>query len=753
MPVTVAQLQDALRGRYVIERELGQGGMATVYLATDPKHHRSVAIKVLRPEIASTMGTERFLREIEVVARLAHPHILPLYDSGQAGEHLFYVMPLVEGGTLRERLGQTKQLPLEEAVEIVRAIAHALAYAHDHDVIHRDIKPENILLQSGVPVVADFGIGRAISGANTLTEIGMTVGTPAYMSPEQSVGDSLDGRSDLYSLGCVLYEMLGGEQPFRGPTVQSVIEKRLTEPAPHITAIRGAVPAAVDQVLCKALARAPADRFAAMADFTRALEEALSASAPPPGSSAGEGEAAVAVLPFRNMSADAENEFISDGMTEEIINALTNVKGLRVIARTSAFAFKNTDRDVREVGRTLNVGSVLEGSVRKSGKRLRINVQLVEVATGLQLWSDRYDRELDDVFALQDEIATMVAARLQTALAPQHDARPRPTENAEAHEAFLRGRFYWNTGTLEGYQKSVEWYERAIALDPKYAHAHMGLGEALCQLAFVTEGGDLFGQAKEMALQAIALDDSLADAHAILGHILNRFDWDWARAEEEFTRAIALNPHSSKGHGYYCAYLANLGRVEEAVVEGRRAIELDPLWVVGHATLQYALFQAGEYGPSIEQGRKALELVPNHGSANYVMGYALHETGAFEQAVAAFQLSVASSGATVALAGLARSFLRLGRAAEARQCLADLMARRAAGTAPAAAIAWVHIALGEADQAFAWLDRAVRQRDPFLQSLPRFCWWDPLRGDPRFDQLMRRLNFPAWCYGRGPSPT
>ena len=394
------RLKAALADRYPIERELGQGGMAIVFLAHDLRHDRDVALKILRPELAAEIGPNRFLREIKFAARLTHPHILPLYDSGEAGDFLFYVMPYVDGESLRDGLNRERQLPLDHVVNIARQVGGALDYAHRSEVVHRDIKPENIMLQDGVALVADFGIGKALSAAadtGALTRTGTAVGTPAYMSPEQASGETeVDGRSDIYSLACVIYEMLGGEPPFTGPTVQAVITKRLVDTAPHVRALRD-VPEPMDEAICKALARERVDRFSTAAMFAEALAAgALStvhiSPVPEARTELVTDAKSIAVVPFVNLSADPENEYFSDGMTEEIINAIAKVEGLQVASRTSTFALKGKELEISEIGRKLRVGSLLEGSVRKAGNRIRISAQLINVANGYHLWSESFRR-------------------------------------------------------------------------------------------------------------------------------------------------------------------------------------------------------------------------------------------------------------------------------------------------------------------------------------------------------------------------
>jgi serine/threonine-protein kinase len=379
------RLESALRDRYTIESEIGRGGMASVFLARDLKHHRSVAIKVLHPELAAAVGSDRFLREIDTVAGLTHPHILPLHDSGEADGFLFFVMPYIEGESLRERLDREKQLPLEEALRLTHEMADALAYAHRQSLIHRDVKPANILLSEGHATVADFGVAAAIGGAEAgrLTTTGLSVGTPAYMSPEQGTGgEALDERTDIYGLACVLYEMLAGHPPFMGSSRQEILARHLMDPVPSLMAARSSVPGAVDRAVRRALAKAPIDRFATATDFSSALRLSARGNGPSEGRS-------IVVLPFTSLSLDPQNEYFSDGLSEDLINALTHIKDLRVAARTSAFSFKGRSVDARVIGQELNVGTVLEGSVRKAGNRLRITAELTNADTGYHIWSEQ----------------------------------------------------------------------------------------------------------------------------------------------------------------------------------------------------------------------------------------------------------------------------------------------------------------------------------------------------------------------------
>jgi len=463
--------------------------MATVYLAQDLKHGRQVALKVLHPDLAASLGSERFLREIQIAARLQHPHILPLYDSGQIESSdgttplLYYVMPFVEGESLRDRLHREKPLPVDEAVRIGRDIAAALDYAHRHGVVHRDIKPENVMLHEGEAMVTDFGIAKAVSaaGSESLTQTGLAVGTPAYMSPEQASGErEPDGRSDIYSLGCLLYEMLAGVAPFTGPNVQALMMKRFTEPVPSVRATRPAVSPDLDQVVTRALAKDPEERFATASQLVVALGSPR-VTTPPEATlvtSVAANKKSIAVLPFADMSPQKDPDSFCEGIAEEIINALSKIEALHVASRSSAFAFKG-HQEVRKVGQQLGAGTVLEGSVRKSGNRLRISAQLINVANGYQLWSERYDRELEDVFAIQDEIAENIVRALRVVLSEDEKRAIEvgPRADVQAYDYYLRGRQFLHQFRRTSVQFARRMFERAMEIDPTYVRAYAGAAD------------------------------------------------------------------------------------------------------------------------------------------------------------------------------------------------------------------------------------------------------------------------------------
>jgi serine/threonine-protein kinase len=758
---TVERLNAALAGRYRVERELGRGGMATVYRAHDVRHDRDVALKVLEPQVAAFLGTDRFLQEIRVTARLRHPHILPLFDSGDVGGTLFYVMPLVEGESLRARTNREPKLTIEEAVRFTREVAGALGHAHAQGVIHRDIKPENILLENGHALVADFGIARAIASSRgtRMTQAGIALGTPDYMSPEQAAGDETDGRSDIYSLACVLFEMLAGAPPFTGGTPEAVLVQRFTRSAPRLSSRRSDVSTGLDHAITRALAREPQQRFDTMGRFADALTSAASGPA-------GTGGQSIAVLPFTNMSPDPD--YFGDGIADEIINALTQVPGLKVAARTSSFSFKGKNEDLRVVGEKLGVTTVLEGSVRRAGSRVRVTAQLIEAATGYHLWSERFDRELTDIFAIQDDIATGIVSQLRVALGSplpelervrqfwetryarldatlQQLVKPR-TSNVEAYELYLKGRaaVRHRGSELAG---AVTAFEQAVRLDPYFASAHAELAQALSLLTFwgALPADQVRKRALTAAGHAMTLGADLPESHTATALTALLLEYDRERASTAWDRALALDPLNPDTRILRALFDLSYirGDHDAAIREVGAAIEQDPESGYAFTSHSIALSFAGRFEAALVSARRAVELDPDSLYAHWSLLLALALLGRIDEVLAAAPGSLGRFGRHPwLLTAVSIAAATSGRTDTAEAVYAELRGRAALEPVQLTMLAAAAANARHQDEAFACLHEAVKQREALLPAV--VLGWPglaPLRSAPEFTTVIAAMGW------------
>jgi serine/threonine-protein kinase len=741
------RLTAALADRYRLERELGQGGMATVYLAEDLRHHRKVAIKVLRPELASAVGPERFLREIETTANLRHPHILPLYDSGEAQGFLYYVMPFIEGQSLHDRMGSGTPIPIEEALQITREVADALGYAHARGVIHRDIKPENILLESGHAVVADFGIAKAVSalGGAQLTGTGLAIGTPAYMSPEQVLGEAtVDGRSDLYSLGCVLFEMLTGEQPFAAPTPQRTIARRLTEPPPAPATSRPEIGVQLSGAVQRVMSSEPADRPATAAEFARSLSTPSGATwaTTATGRTAQSRAKGLVVLPFVNRSPDSGDEYFSDGLTEEIISDLAGVKALSVISRTSAMRLKGSDKDVRTIGRELGVRYVLEGSVRKAGSSLRITAQLIDAEADAQLWSEKYGGTLDDVFEVQERVSREIVRALGVTLSSDEDRKlgERAIRSVKAFELYLEARQELR-GLGATMERGKQLVRQAIEIEGPTAPL-LGL-LAWADVARVKVGLADQSILADCAVQADALLAMAPDApygYAVHGYVAferGRFP----EAVRHFRAAIERDPDDNDSTFWTCVTYWHTGHIERAEPLARQMKARDPLSPLSWLAVGVTAWFAGNLGEALPWLRRAVELDPAGFIGRWSLGYACAVAG--EVKAAADEVAwLAQYGAGLPYTSQLQALVAAmqGDRRKALEILAPV------DTAPLDFHLTFHFSesfamAGDTARALAVLEEAVDKGFFSHTYMTRYCpFLAPLRGSAEYERIMEKAR-------------
>jgi TolB-like protein/Flp pilus assembly protein TadD len=793
--------------QYTIISSLGAGGMGEVYLAEDTRLGRKVALKFLPAHLTQDEGhLRRFEQEARAVAALSHPSVCTIHEVVETGEgrHCI-VMEYVGGVTLRTRM-RGKRLSLADAVDIALQIAGALSAAHAAGIVHRDIKPENVMVRpDGLVKVLDFGIAkyarpsraREAKESWVKTATGVVVGTTAYMSPEQARGQAVDARTDVWALGVILYEMVASRLPFPGKTpsdrVAAILER---EPEP-LGRLRRGVPAELERIVGRALAKDRNQRYARVADLAedlRKLRATLGAEAPfrfalpapARGLLSSRKRRAVAlaalllvtaaalvaglsylfsrrsstpapqtdikslaVLPLENLSGDPAEEYFADGMTDALIGDLAKLGELRVISRTSSMHYKGTKKSLPEIAGELKVDAVVEGTVQRSGERVRIRVQLIHAATDGHLWAETYERDVRDVLVLQSEIAQAIAREVQIKITPDEQARlsPRRPINPKAFDDYLQGRhLLWNKRTEENLGKAIEYFQSAIREDPTYAHAYAGLADCYSVLGTVQISVlspiESRQRAEEAAVKALELDGGLAEAHAALG-VVNHYNWNWTAAEQRFKRAIELDPNYADAHSAYAAYLMSRGRAEEALAASNRARELDPLSLSIGAQRGFLLENARRYDEAIEQLRRVIAVDPNNYPAHWFLGHTYAANGQFDEAVAAAEKAVAlSDRAPGALGILGLVYGLAGRKSEATTVLNELLALNERRYVTPAAIANVYIGLGDKDQAFVWLEKAYQERSYYIAWLKVFPIVDPLRSDPRFADLVRRVGLP-----------
>ena len=795
-----ATLERSLGDAYLFERELGGGGMSRVFLAEDRTLQRQIVVKVLQQDMAAGVSPERFRREIQLAAKLQHPHIVPLLSSGEIDGTPYFTMPFIDGESLRARLAREGELPVTESVRILRHVASALAYAHKHGVVHRDIKPDNVMLADDFALVTDFGVAKALSastatGASALTSMGLAIGTPAYMAPEQALADpTVDHRADIYAWGTMAYEMLTGLPPFHRASPQATLAAQAIEQPEPIQKKRPGLPLALSSLVMRCLEKRPADRPQSAAEVLSALDAiATSSGGTAPAltvptapstkrnltpaiagaaiillaavggflyrngtfkSSGGSGTelTSVAVLPLTNVGGDTASDYFSDGMTDELANALGKLPGLRVASRTSAYAFKGrNDADAGEIGRKLHVQAFLAGTVRRAGDRLRVTAQLTNVADGIELWSDSYERPAKDVFQVQDDIARRIADALKLKLGAgaaastaSASAASRGTDNLEAYDSYLRGIYLWNRRGADNLTRAISHFERAVAIDPNFGRAYAGMASVYALLPEYTDSPppNVLKLTQDAAGKALAIDSTLAVAHTALG-LASIHAWDYPTAERQYRMAIALEPQYPTGHQWYGEFLFRTGRTDSAIAELNRAVALDPLAPIPTSALAFGLNLAGRYDDAIVAAKKGLELAPTTGLIHSVLADSYIAKKEYPLAVREMETAASLDPALAYRQGsLAYAYSAAGDKEKARGILAKLEGRARREKVSPYAIAIAHLGLGENDAALTALERAVDQHEIALTatSILNESKWNPVRGQPRFTRVLERMN-------------
>ena len=809
MEATLADLLDSLTDTlgdtYSFERELHGGAMSRLFVAMDKTLGRRVAVKVLSREVAAEIKTERFRLEIQLAARLQHPHIVPLLQSGEINGILYYTMPFVEGESLRQRLDREKPLPIQDGIRILRQVASAISYAHRNGVVHRDIKPDNVLLSDEFALVADFGVARALSasaapGDQRLTSSGVALGTPTYMAPEQALADpEIDHRADIYAFGVLAYEVFTGAPPFRGKSAQATLAAHVVQAPDPIDSKRSGIPQGVAAMVMKCLEKKPADRpqsagdlvpvFDAAATFTPSdqLPPVIPPAPPAPTATAetaksrrnlltwaiaimaliaviavawsalqrmrGSSGAAndfnsVAVLPLVNVSRNPADEYFSDGMTDELSNALGKLPGLRVASRTSAYAFKGKNANVKEIGRALNVKTVLEGTVRRDGNKLRVTAQLTNVDDGLALWSNKYERETGDVLSVQDEVARSIAEALKLQLgtrAQTFSSTSRGTENLKAFDNYLRGRYFLNRRGADNLRLAIAYFDSATAQDPRFARAYASIATAYALLPEYTDSAprNVSKLTHDAAEKALSLDPTLAEAYTALG-LADVHDWKFGEADSAYQKALELDPDYPTANQWYGELLFHTGRLDSSLTLIRKAVALDPLAPINASAIGYALLVMGRYDEAIAELKKGIEVAPSLGLHHFMLGDAYLMSGQYAKAIPELEEAQRLDPELTLRKGLLAYAYGLNRQTEkSRAIIADLEARQRQRGGSGVALAAAYLGIGDRERAITSLQDAVKEHDISLMTsaspVPDKLW-DPIRSDPRFQEILRQMN-------------
>lgn len=781
-------------GRYQIIEELGRGGMGRVYKATDTKISEKVALKLIKPEIASDKKTlERFANELKIARKIVHKNVGRMYDINEEKGTHYITMEYVSGQDLKGFIRQSGQMGVGTAISIIKQVCDGLSEAHKAGVTHRDLKPSNIMIdKEGNVRIMDFGIARSLKEKG-ITGAGMMIGTPEYMSPEQAEAKEVNQRSDIYSLGVILYEMVTGRVPFEGDTALSIAMKHKSEVPKNPKEYNAQIPDDLTKLILKCLEKDEGNRYQSAGEIQSELnniekgipttdrlipkrkpitskEITVSFSAKRmiipalaiiavaviglflwhPWSRTDStptqlNESSVAVLPFDDFSPQKDQEYFCDGMTAEIITKLSRLEEIKVVPRTSVEKYKKTEQDIKEIGQELGVASILEGSIRKEQDNIRIDVSLIKVSDRSQLWSATYDQKLEGIFSVQSEIAGRIANALMKRLTPADEnlLLEKPTENIEAYNLYLLGRHFWNKRTEEDLKKAIENFEKAIGADANFAMAYTGLADSYNMMGAYSylPSKDAFLQAKAAAEKALEIDESLAEAHVSITQVKEFYEWDWSRAEKEYKRAIELNPKYATAHQWYAEYLSILGRHNEAMAEIKKAQELDPLSPIVNVEAGRVYYFAQQYDQAIKHIKKAFEIDPNFIPAHFFLASAYVQKGMYQEAISELQKATTLiRSSTLFKTSLAYAFAVSGDKVKAKELLGQLIELSKERYVSAYEIAEIYVGLGEKNVAIDWLQKAFDERSrelAFLKVEPRL---DSLRSDPRFTALLKKMG-------------
>jgi serine/threonine-protein kinase len=730
--------------RYEIIEELGKGGMGTVYRVEDQKIREEIALKLIKPEIAFDKRTiERFRNELKLARKIRHKNICQMFDIGEWNGLHFITMEYISGEDLKSFIHRSKQLSIPAAIAIAEEVCEGLKEAHGLGVIHRDLKPANIMIdRDGNSRIMDFGIARTLKGMG-VTDAGVMIGTPEYMSPEQAEGKDVDESSDLYSLGVILYEMVAGQLPFEGDTPLSIAMKHKMEAPPDPKDINPHVSENLKELLLKCLEKDPQKRYRNAEELLTDLRKIEEPEPQPHKKASSEWKKSIAVLPFKNMSADPEQEYFCEGLSEELINALTQIKDLRVVARTSAFSFKDKEIDIREIGHKLNVETVLEGSVRKSGNRLRITAQLINVIDGYHLWSDRFDRDQADVFDIQDEISLAITEKLKLELlgAEKQKLTKRYTEDVEAYNIYLKGLYFRRKLTGKNIEKAIELFNQAIDKDPKNALAWAGLAYAHMVSTFYGEQTpkETYPLAKKAVLQALKLDDQIAEAYEAHAAINAYMEWDWEAAKVNLDRAQELNPGYAWVYLHRGSLMMYQAEFEDGIKSFIKACELDPLNTAFNRNLGCIYFRAGQIDNAIETLQRTIEMDPDFPMTHLYLAYVYIQKKLYKEALEELQKEKSLHGGILE-PHLGIVYNLMGQRDKTRRILDELIERSEKEYISPYGIALLHFVLGENDLGFSCLDKASETRDGWMVQIKIDFLLDNVRSDPRFKEILKKIN-------------